>query len=167
MHGSSPCLSLGSFCAWLQPQMREKSVSQSVLVNSTLFWEFLIRAYIRLRARVGPGPFWVVVWVHMEGQDCSQHQQGLFFFRSLRFPLGRCPAKWAWAAVEDKSPIEGYFLIRGFSSRMPQLTSPELTKPHACKCTGSSYIAKTMFSVDVRPAMRLIFSQIWLRSTGS
>ena len=43
----------------------------------------------------------------------------------LRFPLGRCPAKWAWAAVEDKSPIEGYFLIRGFSSRMPQLTSPE------------------------------------------
>ena len=125
MHGSSPHLSLGSFCAWLQPQMREKSVSQSVLVNSTLFWEFLIRAYIRLRARVGPGPFWVVVWVHMEGRDCSQHQQGLFFFRSLRFPLGRCPAKWAWAAVEDKSPIEGYFLIRGFSSRMPQLTSPE------------------------------------------
>ena len=26
------------------------------------------------------------------------------------------------------------------------------TKPHARKCIGSSYIAKTMFSVDVRPA---------------
>ena len=104
---------------------KSQSVSQSVLVNSTLFGESSIRVYVRLRARVGPGPFWVVVWVHMEGRDCSQHQQGLFFFRSLRFPLGRCPAKWAWAAVEDKSPIEGYFLIRGFSSRMPQLTSPE------------------------------------------
>ena len=30
MHGSSPRLSLGSFCAWLQPQMREKSACQSV-----------------------------------------------------------------------------------------------------------------------------------------
>ena len=35
------------------------------------------------------------------------------------------PAKWALRAIEGKSPTEGYFLIQGFSSTMPQLTSPE------------------------------------------
>ena len=114
--------------------------------------KYPIRAHFRLYTRVGPGPFWVVVWVHIKGDGCSQDQQGLFSFRSLHFSLGQRPAKWALQAVEDESPIERYYPIRSFSSRMPQLTSPSGTKPHARKCTGSSYIAKTMFFVDVRPA---------------
>ena len=43
----------------------------------------------------------------------------------LHFLLGQHHAKLALQAIEGKSLIDGYFLVRGFGSRMPQLTSPE------------------------------------------
>ena len=90
MCGSAPPLSSGLLCARSEPQIQYKLVSQSVLVNHTRPGEFSIRAHFRLRTRAGPGPFWVVVWVHVEGGEGSPSQIGwqlrdLQVSRDLRF----------------------------------------------------------------------------------
>ena len=88
---------------------RSQPYSQSVFSQQPplQLGKYPIQAHFCPRTWVGPcrpGPFWVVVWVHMEGGGCPQHQQGLFFFHLLHFSLGKHPQKWALQAVEDESP---------------------------------------------------------------